>query len=140
MSQHNVYPPPPPPPTSNANVTGGPLRQQRQRPSLATNLARAFGNASQTPVSSPSYDTATPFVLTPSSPTAYQPRTPSLLAPPSSAVSPRTMAMEPYDPRQWSGRQQASGAQMVFQHRNSGASSSSRNVSGMEGQSYRLCY
>ncbi len=141
MSQQYEYPPPPPPPTSSNNVpTITPLpRRQRitpaQPPSITTNLARAtLGTPSHTPISATSFGSGTTFSLTPTTPNVFSQRGSATLAPPSSGISPRTMVMEPYDPRQWGSRGQVSGTQRVFQQRANGVSIGARESSGMEGK------
>ena len=134
MNQQHDFPPPPPPSTSAVYAPSHPSGQAPQRPSIATNIVRAFGGSSQTPASGTSY---TPFNISPNTPTTFTPRTPSALGP-HSAVSPRTQGMEPYDPRQWSGRGQVSGAQMVFQQRASAGQMGTREATGMEGLYYLI--
>ena len=131
MDQHAEHLPPPPPLTAGTNAPGGHYYLQRQRvvpSSISTNLVRSLGATSQTPASANTFVAGSPYSSSPNTPSGLYPRgTPSG----SRATSPRTATME-YDPRQWTGRGQVSGTQMVFQQR---ANVGTRDATGMEGLS-----
>ena len=149
MSQQYEFPPPPPPRSPAVHAaTGASFPHQWRRPvsghqppSITTNLVRTFAGTAQTPASGATLGAPTPFsAYSPSTPVALDPRTSSALVPPGSqpasqVVSPRSPAMEPYNPRQWSNRGQVSGTQMVFQQRASVVPRTTQNATGMEGTS-----
>lgn len=144
--QHGFIPPPPPPPNASGRpgtppLAAGESHPQRRRPapaqpaSIRTNFLRTHGigaSSSHTPASVTSGH-STPFPYSPVTPVALNPRTPGALNVAPQATSPGTpgIAMEPYNPRQWTQRQ-VSGTQRVFQ-RAQNVSTSTREATGMEG-------
>jgi len=143
MSQQHRLPGPPPTPGWAESVPDGFYVQRRcplpaQPPSITTNFLGVQGGSplSQTPMSS---GDATPFPFSPSTPVVLNLRPASALHLTSQASVSRSPnpAMEPYNPRQWSQTRQVSGSQMVF-GRGSNMPSSTRETTGMEGESMLL--
>lgn len=138
MNQQYEYPPPPPPQRS----PGGSLPDRRRPvpaspPSITTNIARTLAASSQTPITATALGAGTPHAYTPVTPSGLNPLSSGGLSQPGSqGPSPRnSVVMEPYNPRQWSGRGQPSGTQMVFQQRGSTVPRDTRDNTGMEGMS-----
>ncbi|WPH00248.1 Hypothetical protein R9X50_00307100 [Acrodontium crateriforme] len=134
MDQQYDYPPPPPSTQGAAGheaVPGDFYQQHRRRgapsgsPTVSTSFLRTHAAAaqSQSPIAA-----ASPSTHGRQTGLSYSPSTPSALNP-----SPRTpqIAMQPYNPGQWSGRGAVSGTQMVFS-RASNLPQGTREATGME--------
>lgn len=149
MSQQYDYQYPPPPPSPPSYGPAGPqtghVHRTGSAPEQPLPIAAALPGSHQSQISTPIYGS----YLSSGGTHSYSPRTPSalnyqttagLLPPsPQPGVSPRTAAMEPYNPRQWNNnRGQVSGSQMVFQQRHSNAPLNTAHVTGMEGMSSQI--